>query len=301
MKMSILLIAGWLVLAVLSIPLEAEAAEGVAAESGRLKIATSIYPITMLAEEIGGDRVNVTTVMAPGADPHHFELTPSSARAIHEADAVLIIGGDFDAWMMGGISRAEKTCTAFHDAFADSLIQLGSTFNPHFWLDPLFARSMGGYICTTMAAIDSQNASYYEERLEGFRARMDSLHAAIKERIAESGLTSFVSFHPAWTYFARRYGLTEAGVVEKFPEYEPSARWVADLIRSIDGKHVHMMIVEETSDPGIVAGIVNDTGIDVVVLDPIGDPAVTGRDTYAGLMNHNVGLMERAARGTEKP
>lgn len=299
MKMSILLIAGWLVLAAISTP--PGPPEGSAAEPGRLKIATSIYPITMLVQEIGGDRVDVTTLVTPGADPHHFELTPSSARAIHEADAVLMIGGDFDAFMMGDIPGTTRVLGAFNETFADSLIELGSTFNPHFWLDPLFAREMGEYICTTMVTIDSQNASYYEKRLVDFRARMDSLHAGIKERIAESGVASFVSFHPAWTYFARRYGIVEAGVVEKFPEYEPSPRWVADLMRRIDRQHVRMMIVEATSDPGIVDGIANDTGIEVVVLDPIGDPTVPGRDTYSGLMNHNVGIMERVARGNEKP
>ncbi|MGD9402021.1 MAG: metal ABC transporter substrate-binding protein [bacterium] len=294
MKLSILLIAVSLVLAALSMP--PGAGEGNAAEPGHLRIATSIYPITMLVEEIGGDRVDVTTVVPPGADPHHFELTPSSARAIHEADAVLMIGGDFDTWMMGDGHRANKVCGTFNQVFADSLIELGSTFNPHFWLDPLFACKMGEYICITMVTIDPRNASYYEKRLAEFRARMDSLHAGIRARIAESGLAGFVSFHPAWTYFARRYGLLEAGVVEKFPEYEPSARWVADLIRRIESEHVPIMIVEETSDPGIVEGIVNDTDIEVVVLDPVGDPAVPGRDTYSGLMNHNVSLLERAAR-----
>ena len=266
-------------------------------EPDRIRVAASIYPITMLIHEIGGKRVYVTTVVPPGADPHHFELTPSSAKAVYESDALFMIGGDFDSFIMGGESSGMRVSVEFCDSFSDSLISLGNTFNPHFWLDPILAGKMGEYIGLTLISIDYGNHEYYERRMAVFRARIDSLHSAVKRRLEDGRFEKFVSFHPAWTYFARRYSLAEVGVVEKYPEHEPSAKWVAGLIAEIRRQRVEIMIVESTSDPGVVGGIVEDTGVTVLSLDPIGSPDLPGRDTYYGLIEHNISVIEQAAEG----
>jgi zinc transport system substrate-binding protein len=263
----------------------------------RLKIAASIYPIAMIAMEIGGDRVEVTTVIRPGTDPHHFELNPSSARAVYESDALFMIGADFDAQVMGDGTAHTRARVEFYRQFSDSLLPLGDTFNPHFWLDPMFARAMGETIGLTLAGVDSANSAYYEKMTRVFCARIDSLNARTKEGLAASGFDAFVSYHPAWTYFARRYGLDEIAVVEKYPENEPSARWVADLIREIQRRGVRFLIVEKASDPGVVSGIAHDTSVEVLVLDPLGDPDDPARRTYFGLIDYNAALLENAARG----
>jgi zinc transport system substrate-binding protein len=262
-----------------------------------VRVAVSIYPIAMLVEEIGGDRVDVTTLVPPGADPHHFELAPSGAKAIHESRAVFMIGGDFDSWIMGSQPPQSGIRAVFHQPLSDSLMEMGDTFNPHFWLDPLMAKKMGEYIGLTLITVDNANRTYYDGRAARFGARIDSLHASIAARLRASDIKGFVSFHPAWTYFARRYGLKEAGVVERTPEQEPSARWVATLIREIERQNVSVMIVEEASDPGVVQGIAGDTGMEVIMLDPVGNPDRHGRGNYFELMDYNVGVLERAGKG----
>lgn len=292
----------------------------------RLRVSASIYPITMLVRELGGERVSVTTLMPPGADPHHFELTPSGAKALHESRIIFMIGADFDSWLIQTSPQAGAkkeldspeagpdaarvrhvdsdephsqllTKVELHKELSDSLIALGDTFNPHIWLDPLLAKEMGRQIGLNLIRADHANRAYYEERMARFAARVDSLHTAVEARLKACGFKEFVSFHPAWTYFARRYGLAEVAVVEKYPEHEPSARWVANLISEMERQGVGIMIVEATSDPGVVRGIANDTGVEVLTLDPIGDPYMPGLDTYFGLIDHNVSLVERAATG----
>lgn len=297
MRLSTVLPAGLILL--LAVSAAAQAAEPAPApgDAEPVRVTASIYPITMLIEEIGGDLVNVTTVVRPGVDPHHFEITPSGAKAIYESDAVFMIGADFDSYITGDEPLGTQIRVEFYESFADSLIELGHTFNPHFWLDPVLAGKMAEQIGLTLITTDYANHAYYEERMARFAARMDSLHAEVKERLARTGLKVFVSYHPAWTYFARRYSLTEVGVVEKFPEHEPSARWVADLMLEMKRQDVHLLIVEETSHPGVVRGMAKDMGIRVLSLDPIGNPDAAGRDTYFGLMGYNVSLIEKAVRG----
>lgn len=267
------------------------------AQAKPLRITASVYPITMLVEEIGGNRVAVTTIIPPGTDPHHFEISPSSMRAVYESDAIFMIGADFDSHIIGDGPPGTQIRVEFCESLSDSLIELGHTFNPHFWLDPVLAGIMGECIGLTLITTDYENHAYYEERMARFAVRMDSLHADVKERLEVSGFDTFVSFHPAWTYFARRYGLTEAGVVEKYPEHEPSAKWVAGLIREIQRQDVEVLIVERASDPGVVKSLAEDTGLEVLSLDPIGDPDTPGRGDYFGLIGYNLGLIERATRG----
>ncbi len=295
MKSSTVLTAVLAILLAAAASVDSAKAAGPGAEP--LRITASIYPITMLIREIGGDRVSVTTVIPPGVDPHHFEPTPSSARAVYESDLVFLIGADFDSCILGGGRPGGQIRVEFYSILSDSLIELGRTFNPHFWLDPILAGKMGEQVGLALIAADDSNRPYYEKRMDRFAARMDSLHLEVKERLAAGAIDAFVSFHPAWTYFARRYGLKEAGVVEKYPEHEPSARWVADLINEMERLNVRILFVEEASDPGVVRGIAKDTGVTVLLLDPLGDPDVAGRDTYFGLIGHNVSLIEQAAKG----
>ena len=262
-----------------------------------IEVAASIYPITMLTREIGGDRIVISTVIPPGADPHHFEITPSSARSVYDADVVFMIGADFDSWILSPEPTNSQMRVELYKALSDSLIELGDTFNPHFWLDPLIAGKMGEHIGLTLITVDYAGRSHYEERMAAFRARVDSLHAAVNGRIERSGFERFISFHPAWTYFARRYSMIEVGVIERLPGYEPSARWVAGLISEVQRQGVEFVIVEDASDPGIVRGIESDTQVSVLTLDPIGRPDLAPRSTYFGLIDYNVSLIEKAAGG----
>ena len=297
MKLSTLLLIALPVM--LSGPDAGRAAEYAPAETEAIRVAASIYPVTMLVEEIGGDRVSATTIISPGVDPHHFEPTPSSARAALQSEAVFMIGGDFDSYVVGGWPPDYQVRIEFNKVLSDSLIGLGRTFNPHFWLDPLIAKAMGEMIGLALISADPAGRSHYEGRLERFRARIDSLHAEVAGRLAAAGVDRFVSFHPAWTYFARRYGLKEVGVVEMYPEHEPSARWVADLIVEMKRNEVGILIVEKASDPGVVRGIEGDTGAAVVMLDPIGEPGDPERGDYFALTRYNVSLLEKSGKGVE--
>jgi zinc transport system substrate-binding protein len=300
MRLSVLLLTAILAFACAAPQGQAGGEDAEGLREGHPKVVASIYPLTMLVNAIAGDSASVTTIVPPGADPHNFELTPSSAKAVYEADVVFLIGADFDSWAVGSGDRPagrNQLRIEFYKSFDDSLIDLGGTFNPHFWLDPLFAKAIGAVIAEALTQIDPGRSSYYGPRAERLASGMDSLNISIKRRLELCGFKRFVSFHPAWTYFARRYNLVEVGVVERFPEQEPSAKWVAELIRNIKELHVQVMIVEETSNPGVVMGIARDTGVKVVVLDPLGSPDIPGRTTYSGLMNYDVSLIERAVQG----
>jgi zinc transport system substrate-binding protein len=261
-----------------------------------LNVVTSIHPVSAILGEIGGDRVAVTTLVPAGADPHHFELTPRKARAIYEADVIFLIGGHFDSWVLPGDSEdpEELPVVTFSQGFSESLLSIGTTFNPHFWLDPVYAGRMGEIIRRTLCSLDTANCTFYTGRARMFAAEIDSLDASISDRLDRSGFKDFVAFHPAWTYFARRYGLREHGTLEFSHEHEPSARHIAEIVREMASAGVSIIVVEEFSNADLAEAVASQTGSRIIYLDPLGGADKPGRNTYSGLMDHNVTVIENS-------
>jgi zinc transport system substrate-binding protein len=264
-----------------------------------LRAAASIHPISAIVREIGGDSLEVTTIVPTGADPHHFELTPKTAKAIYDADVVFTIGDDFDGWMLPAGGKDLKDCliVRLYEDFDDSLLAMGRTFNPHFWLDPLYAKSIGKAAAGALCSVDPANCGYYLMRAEAFYEAMDSLHVSIKSRLAESGFKDFVAFHPAWSYFARRYGLNEHGTLEMSHEQEPSAKHIGEIIREMIRNGVKFIVVEDFSNHDLAESVASQTGARIISLDPLGGDDMPGRVTYAELLNHDVSVIEQTIQG----
>jgi zinc transport system substrate-binding protein len=264
-----------------------------------IRIAASIFPIAAIAREIGGARVAVKTIVPSGSDPHNFEVTPAMARAVDDADLVFFIGGHFDGWAMGHRQRLKPSSyIEFQDVLKDSLIKTAQEVNPHLWLDPLLAKSMGQAIKARLAQTDPANRAYYEERARSFAVRIDSLDAAARSRLAECGFRDFVSFHPAWTYLARRYGLEEHGSIELTPEQEPSAKWIAGILKMMQREGVKYIVAEEFSNRALAESLARDAQAQVIVLDPLGAEDRPGRSSYFELVNYNLDRIEEAASRT---
>ena len=266
------------------------------AVSAPIRIAASIYPISAIAREIAGDSVEVTTIAPTGTDPHHFELTPKTARAIYDADVIFLIGDHFDQWVLPGEGRdlGGALVVRFSKQFSESLLAMGRTFNPHFWLDPLYAKAMGDSVAGALCRVDPANCPRYRRRARAFGVEIDSLHASIKSRLRRSGFTGFVSFHPAWTYFARRYGLAEYGTLEMSHEQEPSAKHIGEVIRNMRAAGIRFIVVEEFSNPDLAQSVASQTGARIITLDPLGGPDMPGRATYTGLLRYDVSVIEQA-------
>jgi ABC-type Zn uptake system ZnuABC Zn-binding protein ZnuA len=282
-----------------------------------VKIAATIFPLADIARQVGGDRVSVTTIIPPGADPHNFEISPSGARAVSDADLVLLMAKHFDGWALGSAQTQKSSGSAspgapavsspgnaagappsveFESLFEDSLIKTGRDVNPHLWLDPVFARKMAAAVASRLAVLDPANRGLYEEREAAFAARLDSLDASVSVRLESAGFREYVAFHPAWTYFARRYGLIERAVLERTPEQEPSAKWMAQVLRTMKQRGIRVIIAEEFSNRALAETMASDSGARVVVLDPLGASNRPGRDSYVSLIDYNVRLLEEAMR-----
>ncbi len=293
--------------------LVAAAAAVVRADAPPIPVVATVEPLGMLLRELGDARLDVSVLVPPGASPHIFEPQPSDVARLAGARLLVEVGGDFDAWVAplrkAAASRAPVLTVLtipdlepITDESGDSRLPraaAGVAPDPHVWLDPIRVRDIiAPALSSRLAELDPSGGPAYAARLEAFRARLAELDREIREQLA-GPQRSYVTFHPAWRYFAARYGLEEIGVVERSPGEGPTPRELASLVAAAKRRRVPAILVEPQLDSRVALTLAREFGATVVLVDPNGDPADPARARYEDLMRWNAVAFRRALGGPE--
>lgn len=266
----------------------------------KIKVVASIAPLADFAKQVGGERAAVNLLLPPGATPHVFEPTPKAVKDVSAADIFIKIGAGLEFWAEKIIkSSAKKDLIIVDSSSGAPLIRdphahgtLGA--DPHIWLDPLIAVSIVTKIEKAFIRADPKNAGHYEKNASHYREKLAQLDREIAERVSKFRIREYVTFHPAWNYFSRRYGLRVAGVIEESPGREPGPRHVARIIKEIRRIGSGVVFVEPQFNPKIAEVIARESGARILVLDPI--EGRKGSNTYIDMMRYNISVMESAMR-----
>jgi zinc transport system substrate-binding protein len=273
------------------------------APAARIPVVASIVPLGDLVRQVGGDRVQVRVLLPPGASPHTFEATPDAVREFAGARLFFQVGAGLESWAAALVQAAGGVRTVTLSEGMD-LIRLAGGHeppgdartrepgNPHLWLDPLLALRMTGAIERALGEADPAGASVYRANAEAYGRSLRELDAEIRRTVSGFRVRSFVSFHPAWDYFARRYGLVQAGVIEESPGRDPTPRQLAAIVAAIRAAGIRAVFAEPQLNPKPAEVIAREAGVRVVILDPQG--GLPGRETYLDLMRWNLARMREA-------
>jgi zinc transport system substrate-binding protein len=262
------------------------------------KVVVSIYPLKEMVEQVGGEKVRVDFIVPAGASPHTFEPKPSDIKKLNQAEVLFLIGGGFEFWAEKVISTLNKRPRVVILSEGLPLLKEEGEehFDPHIWLDPVMVMTMVDKIRDTLINTDPLNKAYYMQRAERFKGEIKSLDSRIKESVRRFSRKEFVTFHSAWNYFSKRYGLRVIGVIEESPGKEASPAHIARIIDALKKTGSRVVMVEPQFSPKAAEVIAKETGARVFVLDPLGNPHTKGRDSYIGLMNYNLSILEKALR-----
>jgi ABC-type Zn uptake system ZnuABC Zn-binding protein ZnuA len=289
-------IAGWrgaMALALVSALVAAGCGDaGSAAASGsKLTVATTTTVFADMVRQIGGADVEVESLVPPNGDVHTFSPTPSHARLLSRAGLVVMNGLGLDDWLDGTVADVGTKATVLKLGVdlpgANYLAgDNGETANPHLWMDVTYAKAYAARITEALAVADPPHAATYRANGDAYAATLDRLDAWVRGQIAAIPEVNrrFVSFHDAFPYFARRYGLQIVGVAVEAPGQDPSAGYTAQLIQAIREAHVKAIFSEAQFPPKLVNQLASETGATVVANlydDSIGDPPVT---TYEAII-----------------
>lgn len=276
----------------------------------QIKVVVSIHPLYDITKQIGKDMVIVKTLLPPAASPHTFEPTPKQMMELHDAKVFIKIGAGLEFWadrIVKAVSNKNLTVldlskdmplihsTHGHE-HAHGHNNETQTADPHFWLDPLLAKKIVDKIANTLIKIDTKNKNFYTNNAEIYKKELDKLNEEILQRVNTFKVKEYVTFHAAWNYFSKRYGLKVIGVIEKAPGREPAPRDITQIIQGLKKSNIRVVFAEPQFNPKIAEAIAKEVNAKVLFLDPIGAVNMSDRDTYIKLMRYNLLQMENAMR-----
>ena len=281
---------------------------------GKLKVVSTVSPITSLAENIGGTRIDLEGIVPEGVNSHTFEPAPSVAAVLSGAD-LFIANGLFLEEPSIEMARANKKAGAVIVTLGDKAVSreewvFDFSFpeaeghpNPHLWTSPPLALKYAELIRDELAALDPDNASYYTENLEALRERIDDLDRRIADAVATVPPENrkLLTYHDSFPYFGPRYGFEIIGAVQPSDFTEPSARDVAELIEQIRESQVPAIFGSEVFPSPVMEQIAREGGAEFV--DQLRDDDLPGapgdpRHTYLGLILTDVEIIVTALGGS---
>ncbi|GER92566.1 ABC transporter substrate-binding protein [hot springs metagenome] len=275
-----------------------------------VKVIVSIHPLYDITKQIGKDKVIVKTLLPPAASPHTFEPTPKQMMELYNAKVFIKIGAGLEFWADRVVKAASNKNLVVIDLSNDMPLiygihehehehghgHKGQTADPHFWLDPVLTKKIVDRVANTLIKIDPQNRKLYTDNADSYKKELDRLNEEILQKVKIFKTKEYVTFHPAWNYFSKRYGLKVIGVIEEAPGRELAPRDIARIIQGLKKSNARVVFAEPQFNPKIAEAIAKEVNAKVLFLDPIGAANIPDRDTYIKLMRYNLLQMEKAMR-----
>lgn len=277
-----------------------------------INVFVSILPQNFFLDQIGKNKVKVTVMVPPGANPAVYEPKPSQMVELAKTDIYFAIGVPFEkAWLpkiqdsnpkmlmvhtdanvpkipISGHFHYDEAGNvidyhghdhhdddADHDHTAEApghegdgpILAEGETLDPHIWLDPALVKIQARNIADALIAYDPENADFYEKNYADFLVRVDQVDAQVREKIKGLEDITFMTFHPAWGYFAKAYGMHQLTV--EVGGREPSPAQLKDLMEQARAANVKVIFVQPQFDQKHARTIQKALKIKLLVADPL--------------------------------
>ena len=275
--------------ALLAVFLFASCASGEAEEDGRVRVVTSLQLFADFVEEVGGERVKVTSLVPGDADPHTYEPVPSQVAEITDADVVVLNGLGLEETLRDVIDNNVGSDIPVIEMAAGLPVidESGDEHvfgNPHLWLNVRHAMRYVENVRDALAEVDPRSAAVYQANAEAYLEELSALDQEIAAAIESipTERRKLVTFHDAFPYFAERYGLEVVGVVVESPGREPSPQELAQLADRIRSESVPVVFIEPQFAGTILEAVARDTDVQVRTL-------LTG--SFAGRVTSYVEMM----------
>ena len=284
-----------------------------------ISVVTSIKPLDSLTSYIMEGVGEPELIIDGVASPHNFQIKPSHAKMLQNADLVIWIGEDLESFLPTALKSIPKDAVVFelldqsglkklkfreknifeghddhgHDEHAkkeddhddhghDDHGHGHGSFDPHIWLDPANAKVIVKKITNQLSKIDKDNASTYKANSKKVIKDLDGLIKEVKNEINKDA--SFVVFHDAYQYFEKRFGLSVIGALTVNPDVMPGAEQLSEIREVIEHEKAKCIFSEPQFNPNIINSIASDTGVKTGVLDPLGANIDKGKNMYFDLI-----------------
>jgi zinc transport system substrate-binding protein len=282
------------------------------------RVAVSIFPLYDLARRLGGDKLDVVLVLPAGRTEHSYDPTPKEMQKLAGSKLAVAVGLDLDTWLEKIVQGAAgENITILQVGPSVQPLPMGHEhvgeeeaaeslppgeedddhhggMDPHFWLDPVRMAMIVDPIVDAFAKVAPNDAAYFKEQGTQAKKSLGELHDRVLARSKTWTRKSIVTFHGSFGYFAARYGLTIAAVVEPFPGKEPTPKYLNVVLAEIEKSKPAALFSEPQLDRRPAQVIADQSKLPLFELDPVGGSSST--DTYEKLVTFNADVLEGALK-----
>lgn len=293
-----------------------------------VRVLTSFLPVFSLTHGVAGTRAIVENWLPAGVDPHEFQFQPRDLRRLKGADLLILGGLGLESWQETRLRTASgnpslRLIEAIPSLPPDLLIQgqpqdpehdhdhgpgtddhHGHSHeggpNPHFWHDPLLGAWAVTNICRALSDVDPAGRDLYERQARDTVRRLELLHQEFAETLAPYRGSPFVSYHDAFPYLARRYGLRLVGVVESSAAEEATPRKLSELAAAARKAGARVLFVDGTPTR-LARRLASDLGLEIAALETLETGRLEASAYEAGMRRNLAALVKAFRRAADAP
>ncbi len=244
----------------------------------KLNLIVSIQPEMEFVQKIGGDKINTTLMVLAGKSPHTYEPKAIQMKAISNADLYLAIDVEFEKVWLDKFRNQNPKLIIKNIAKDINKSAMGTNhspdhkdtqgLDPHIWVDPIKVEQIARNIAEALMAQDPQNKSYYATQLQHYLQEIQTLHGEIQEILKKVPKgSSFMVFHPAWGYFAKRYNLKQLPI--EIEGKSPKPRQLIKIIKEAKRKQVKAIFTQPEFSDQMAQTIAKELKIEVIKTSPL--------------------------------
>ena len=273
-------------------------------------VLVSIKPIHALVAGVMGNTGEPRLVLTGAASPHTYQMRPSEAKALSNADLVVWVGENMETFLDRPIANlgSDARILTLHEVTGMELLPSREggiwddedpevhvdehddhghehgEFDMHVWLDPGNARRIVEVVADALARIDPERTGTYRGNAEAMRMRIDMLETSLGVQLAPVSQRAFIVFHDGYSYFEHAFELNSKGAVAVDPARPPSAKRLAELRGALAEHDVRCVFTEPQFEPDLVLTVIEGSAVRTAALDPIGADIEPGPDAWFEMM-----------------
>lgn len=281
----------------------------------KLTVYTSIFPVYDIVSKIGGDKIEVYSLIKNGEDAHSFEPTAKDIMNLENSDILFYNGAGLESWVEkteNSISNqnlkfinlsenihlieGDEDSSHSHDSDSDSHSHSHShEYDPHIWLSPLNAVVIADNIFENLVLLDAENTEYYTANYEKFVQDLETLHSLYTEELSSLNKKEILVTHKAYGYLCDTYGLTQVSVNDNIENSEPSPAKLIEIIEYIKENDIKYILTDGLSSTKVAESISNETGVEILTLstlESLSEEELLNNDDYLSIMYRNLEVLK---------
>jgi zinc/manganese transport system substrate-binding protein len=264
----------------------------------RLNVVASFSILGDFVQNVGGDRVNVTTLVGPDGDVHVYTPAPADAKKVAEAKLLVINGLGLEGWLPRLLQASGSKAPIVTATRGIPPLKRGVDADPHAWQSVANAKAYVANIRDALVAADPAGAEVFHSNAQTYLEKLDALDREVREAVKQipQARRKVISTHDAFGYFASAYGIEFIAPTGVSTESEASARDIAAIITQIKASKIPAVFLENISDDRLIRRISAETGAKVggtLVSDSL--TAEKGdAPTYIDMVRHNIKALTSA-------